>query len=444
MKAVILAAGDNTRFRKVDNSHNKLVYPVLGMPLVIRTILSAKSAGIKEFVIVTGYQDSTVRKLLGNGERLGVAIDYVHNKSWRGENGISVYQASHKVNSSFILLMGDHLFSPQTLAGLKAIKLKNQEVVLAIDRKIGINADPNEATKVKLEQRAVIAIGKELKDYNALDTGMFLCSPYLFSVLTKTIARKKYYLTDAMRALAKEGKLKGYDIGESFWADIDNHQDLRQAQKRLFAHLVEPKNEGPVSKYINRRVSNLITKALLKTPLTPNQISLASFFLALFAGVLLTSSSYAMILLGALVVQLSSIIDGVDGEIARIKLSTSSFGAWFDTLLDRYADAAIVTGATIGVYTQQPSLLIIVIGFLALLGSVLSSYSSHTFQTAFGKSFSSLRTRGNRLRIPSGRDVRLFIIFICGILNLVLPGLLLIALLTHFAIFLRLLAFRNK
>lgn len=443
MKAVILAAGDNTRFRKENNKHNKLLHPVLGLPLIERTIKSAKAAGIFEFVIVTGYQDKEIKKLLRDGERIGVNIVYSHNKSWRGENGTSVYRAKDLLrDENFILLMGDHLFDAKSLLRLKRAKIAEDECILAVDKKLDQFPNPEEATKVQIDNEKIVKIGKELVVYNALDTGMFLCTPSLFSVLGKTIKNKKFYLTDAMRIFASGGKLKSFDIKDSFWADIDTHQDMYLAEEGLFNRLVKPKGEGPISKNINRRFSHSITKILVNTPFSPNQITLISLLLSFLSAIMLANAHYLFVVMGGILAQMASIIDGVDGEIARVKFLASGFGGWFDTVVDRYGDVAIVTGAIIGIYIKDQSFLTVMVGVLALSGSILSSYSAHTFKTAFGKSFKSGKQKS--LSVPSGRDVRLFLIFIGAITNLILPALIMIAFLTHYSILYKLLLTRMR
>lgn len=441
MKALILAAGDNTRFRKENNSHNKLLFPVLGMPLIERTIRSAKIAGIREFIIVTGYQETAVKKFLGDGGRFEVYIDYVYNKRWRGENGTSVFAAASKIQEPFVLLMGDHLFEPHVLIRLVRIRLGEKECVLAVDTRFEDFMKAQESTKAMVQKGNVIAIGKELKEYNAIDTGMFLCTPYLFSMLEKTIKNKKFFLTDSMRILAREGRLKAFDIQDGFWADIDTHKDVEIAKQQLFTRLVQPHGEGPISKHINRRFSHILTRFFLQTNVTPNQISILSFFLTLLAGFLFTASSYASILIAGFFTQFASILDGVDGEIARVKLSSSSFGAWFDTILDRYGDIAVVTGASISIYREEQSGIAIIVAVLALTGSILSSYSSYTMKSIFGKS---LRRRKHMSTLPSGRDIRLFILFLGGVTNSLFPALILIALLTHQSVLFRLFLAKTK
>lgn len=436
MKALILAAGDNTRFRKENDKHNKLLYPVLGIPLIERTIRSAKIAGINEFIIVTGYQDSQIKKMLGNGKQLVVQIDYIHNKSWRGENGTSVYAAKSKINEPFILLMGDHLFEPHVLVRLARASISEKECILAVDTHFDDFTKVEESTKTIIRQGRIVAIGKELTQYNGLDTGMFLCSPYLFSVLEKAIGEGKLFLTDGMRVLAKDGKLKAFNIKDSFWLDIDTHQDLAVAEMQLFEKLVKPNKEGPISKHINRRFSRIITTFLLQTSISPNQVSIISFLTILFASYLFIQNTSVLIFIGGILTQLASILDGVDGEIARVKLSTSRFGAWFDMILDRYGDIAVVAAASSTIYSTHGPSIALPVAVLALTGSILSSYSSHTLQETFGRSLK----KGKKFifPLPAGRDVRLFILFLGGVTNFLFFSLILIAILTHQSVLYRL------
>jgi len=81
----------------------------------------------------------------------------------------------------------------------------------------------------------------------------------------------------------------------------------------------------------------------VRTKITSNLVTLLSFVVGLSSGALFWFHSY---LLAGLTAQLASIIDGVDGKIARLKLMETKFGAYFDAILDRYADAFIILGMT--------------------------------------------------------------------------------------------------
>ena len=115
-------------------------------------------------------------------------------------------------------------------------------------------------------------------------------------------------------------------------------QDLLKAKNYLLNNSNSKINDGPISKHINRPISKWITSKITDYPLTPNQISIAVFFISVFSGLIISMEGYFFLLLGALLAQLSSILDGCDGEIARLKLLKSKFGRWLDQVLDRYSE----------------------------------------------------------------------------------------------------------
>ena len=103
----------------------------------------------------------------------------------------------------------------------------------------------------------------------------------------------------------------------------------------------KPEVMGLVEVLFNRRLSTLLTRLLVRTPLTPNQVTVLSF-LVLLPGAYLLSTGERIALIGAgLLIQLSFTLDCCDGEIARLRGLSSPFGAWFDGLLDRIAELAL-------------------------------------------------------------------------------------------------------
>jgi choline kinase len=117
--------------------------------------------------------------------------------------------------------MADHIFEPSTARALLRQSLAANEVILGVDYNIDRIFDLEDATKVKVQGNKIVAIGKDLLRYDALDTGMFLCSPTLFQRLESAKKNGDCSLSDGMRQLAQEGKLKAFDVGEGHWQDVD-------------------------------------------------------------------------------------------------------------------------------------------------------------------------------------------------------------------------------
>jgi len=238
MKALIIAAGRGERFRPFTDREPKPLIPLLGLRLIERVILSAKEAGIGSFVVVTGYLGEKVREFLGDGSKYGVEIEYVENSRWEMGNGVSVYEARDLLEERFILLMSDHIFNPKILSALKKCSIDRDECILCVDKEMRYVFDTDDATKVKVVNDEIIQIGKNLKEYNGVDMGIFLCSPHIFKILEKNIQKGRYSLTEAVRELAKAGKMKAFCIQDSddYWIDIDTVESLRIASEILSTH----------------------------------------------------------------------------------------------------------------------------------------------------------------------------------------------------------------
>jgi 1L-myo-inositol 1-phosphate cytidylyltransferase len=233
--ALILAAGNGDRFR--NSAHeSKLLQPLLGQPILLRTIEAARQAGIDHIAIVVGYHADRVRALAERAASTRLTLSFAHNPDWRLENGVSALAARHLVSGGrFALLMGDHVFDPGVLAGMLRHAVAPGESLLAVDSRPVPRAVADEATKVRLDGSRIVAIGKDLADYNALDTGVFLCAPNLFDALAAARAGHDTTLTGGIRQLASRGLMRGIDIGDARWYDIDTVSDLEAAESALMS-----------------------------------------------------------------------------------------------------------------------------------------------------------------------------------------------------------------
>ncbi len=187
--------------------------------------------------------------------------------------------------------------------------------------------------------------------------------------------------------------------------------------------------DGYISKHINRKMSEPMARLLAKTKVTPNQMTWAAFGIALLSFI---SFVLGYNIIAGLLVQLSSIVDGIDGSLARLKGMTSEFGGFLDSVLDRYADILIVLGLTLWSLAHETYSGIWLAGMLAITGIICISYTRarinpnhrHLFDTGF-KSLAS-------------RDIRLFLIMLGAVIGQAYFCLIVIAVLTNVVVFYRL------
>jgi choline kinase len=227
--ALVLAAGNGDRFKN-STRESKLLQPVLGRPLIVRTIETARDAGIDVFEIVLGYRADRVQETIERQAPRDVTLNFTHNAYWHLENGVSALAAHRRLRSRFALLMGDHLFEARVLRQLLAAPADAGESILAVDSRQAAPDIVAEATKVQLRGSHVVAIGKTLTEYDALDTGLFVCAPPLFPALRRACAAGDTTLSGGIRILAARGLMRAFDVGQAAWCDIDTIEDLRFAE----------------------------------------------------------------------------------------------------------------------------------------------------------------------------------------------------------------------
>jgi len=187
--------------------------------------------------------------------------------------------------------------------------------------------------------------------------------------------------------------------------------------------------DGYISKHLNRKMSDPMARFLAKTKVTPNQMTWAAFGIALLSFV---SFILGHNIIAGILVQLSSIVDGIDGSLARLKGMTSEFGGFLDSVLDRYADILIVMGLTLWSLSHETYPGIWIAGFLAIAGTICISYTrariSPNHRHFFDKGLKSL----------ASRDIRLFLIMLGAVIGQAYFCLIVIAVLTNLVVFYRL------
>jgi len=245
VKAAILAAGEGTRMRPLTVTRPKVMLPVANRPMLEQIIISARDAGITEFVCVVGYMGDLVRAYFGDGERMGVQIDYVEQKEQLG-TAHAIGTVRELVGDRFLLLNGDAIVGS---SDLRSIVSRGGDVIMAVkevdsiegygvvatagDRVVEIIEKPEQTEKTGQAGQTGRAAS------NLVNAGIYLFSDAIFDAIdeTKKSIRGEYEITDSIQSLIDDTGA-GVDVGYSTldtWIDIGRPWNLLDANEYLLS-----------------------------------------------------------------------------------------------------------------------------------------------------------------------------------------------------------------
>ena len=196
------------------------------------------------------------------------------------------------------------------------------------------------------------------------------------------------HATRVVAAIAEAPNTADRELAKS-WTDAERivHGDIarhaattpaeRAGATEMLLRLNIKAEDNPVTRHIYRPLSRPLTRLLLHTPITPNQISYAVGILGLIGCWLTAQPGQNALVWGAATIFFAGVLDGCDGEIARLRLISSPYGAWLDTIVDEITTTGYFIGIAYHVYAHHPEGWIawsIPIGTLCYVATIYAIY----------------------------------------------------------------------
>ena len=232
---VVLSAGMGSRLASVDDSSfAKPILRVGGVPLLVRTLHSLELAMCQKVIVVLGYQAEIIKRAVLFEYNGTVELQFVYNPHFNLMNGVSLLCAKPYVDDQFILTMADHILDDKIMSIARGHRPPVNGASLCVDYKLETIFDINDATKVLAEGNLVKAIGKDLKIYNCIDTGVFIATPALMTAIGEIYDKTgDASLSDGVHALSKKSRMTCLDIADAFWQDVDTPNMRLHAESLL-------------------------------------------------------------------------------------------------------------------------------------------------------------------------------------------------------------------
>ena len=401
--ALVLAAGRGLRMR---STHPKALRRVGGISLLERSVRVLRRAGVERIVVVLGYRADEVMAAIKSRD---LPVEVLVNPDWESGTASSVLTGLSRIGDRrCLVVMGDHVHEAEDVRRLLQTPAGN---VAAVDRsgQPAIAMNGTRPNRVRLhDDGSVAGLGPDLDEYDAVDAGLVVVD--VQDVLLVNYRARETWLELRQQLLAHGCEMQSREV-QGLWADVDTPETVRALERSMWRRYGPKPTDGVIARVLNRRISGPLTRLLLRTGLTPDLATALAFAVTLVAAGLVATGETWLMVAGGLGVVLGSALDGVDGELARISVRASRHGAVLDTLLDRYADLAVVvalvlaTGATLTAWVW---------GFAAAVGCLLVSYVH-----AVG--------RDTDVRLLFRREFRLLIFAVAAIAGFPLWGLIAVA-----------------
>lgn len=301
---------------------------VAGLPIIQRTVLAALRADFDRIVVVGRGYTTRVRVLLRSDART---------------RAVEVSERVPMIEGSEVTVIpSDRVLTSATFERLGTVELDGRPVL-----------------------------------FEAADEGgLARCRPTML-----TGAAAEALASDDARSLWAALRSSGaqrVSIASELCAHVSDEHSVLIAEEALCARMRADSaaSDGPLAHWIDRRISLRISRWLVRrTGLRPNHITIIGTSVGLLAAALLGYGTYWSGIAGTLLFLCATIIDGCDGEVARLKFQESSFGQKFDVITDNVVHVAIFIGLAAGLYRQNPNghygaLIAILLGGFACCGAV--------------------------------------------------------------------------
>lgn len=332
-----------------------------GLSLFQRTILTLQRGGITRFMILGGDQTDVLRDQLQGDRRVTAEVRWLPVREFPPSDYRTWEIVSGMMGSGYLVAGTGAIFSAALIAQLRETAQATRAVLVVpnqamLEKEVsGIGAGPSSQASedgVVMVEAPVTAV----REASALALDLVAIPEGFTATGWANIDDCPHPLRAALERGLRRGQVKVFPLGEQWYEEVRATGSGSLADPQSVAHAewtlarsLKGGLEGFIDRYFNRKCSRWLTHWFLQTPLTPNAITLLATAVGLVGAGAFAIGGYLTGIIGALLFQLSAILDCCDGEVARIKFLESRVGEKLDMILDNVVHIALFAGMAWGV-----------------------------------------------------------------------------------------------
>ncbi len=315
---------------------NSALSRVGSLPILLRTILAARKLGASRILVVVDpvTRRSVQRGLFFTG-RLPESVRWIEAEAGASLSQRLLLATTQARSKRLVLVEGGTTYHPSLLK--RASEWDDEGPALALKS------------------------GERLVGIYALSMGMIRDFAERCPMLAGT-------LEELYASLAEMHSVVCMPVTENLWQRVSTSEERSFAEEKLDRWLVKP-TDGIYAR-MNRRISVPISRQLIKFPITANMVTMFTLGVGFASATFFACGGYWNTLLGAFLCLCASILDGCDGEVARLKLLESDFGCWLETICDYLFYLLLFAGMTIGLWRSSGSRTYLAWGGLLVSGAI--------------------------------------------------------------------------
>ncbi|HKN86159.1 MAG TPA: CDP-alcohol phosphatidyltransferase family protein [Nitrospiraceae bacterium] len=325
--------------------------PVGGLPLFLRTVLTLQRAGIANIVVLSGVEEDSLKRLLSEDTRLVAVVRWMPMREFPLEDPRTWDVLAQDIQGACLVIGARTVFSRGLIEQLRQ------------------HIEANGGQRVVVTAYAGEKRGAESAEIMVVPAGLLSGAEWRAVPVRH---RTPLHLIKAQAAA--EGRLQRIPISmeSSQWCQtLCLSSAVEEAEERLL-HGPKGPYDGIIDTYFNRKVANRLTRLFVKAGWSPNAITSLSILIGLLAAVLFAQGAYVTGVIGALLFQVSAIVDCCDGDVARLTFRESPFGERLDIIGDNVVHMAIFGALGWAGYANGGGSLFLALGLLAMIGNGFS------------------------------------------------------------------------